>query len=80
MPEKNSPEALDPDITIVIPCLNEEDTLGVCLAKIEKVKRNENFSLEVIVADNGSKDQSIEIAKSHGVKIISVTQKGYGAA
>lgn len=80
MPKKNSPEALAPDITIVIPCLNEEDTLGVCLAKIEKVKRNENFSLEVIVADNGSKDQSIEIAKSHGVKIISVTQKGYGAA
>ena len=70
----------DPDITIVIPCLDEEDTIGICLAKIEKVKRTENFSIEVIVADNGSKDRSIKIAESYDARVISVAQKGYGAA
>ena len=70
----------NPDISVVIPCLNEEDTLGACLSKLETVANDENFSIEVIVADNGSKDTSIEIAAKFNTRIVQVSRKGYGAA
>lgn len=70
----------NPDISVVIPCLNEEDTLGACLSKLETVAHDENFSIEVIVADNGSKDTSIEIAAKFNTRVVQVSRKGYGAA
>ena len=70
----------NPDISVVIPCLNEEDTLGACLSKLETVANDENFSIEVIVADNGSKDTSIEIAAKFNTRVVQVSRKGYGAA
>lgn len=70
----------NPELTVVIPCLNEEDTLGLCLSKLDRVAKNENFKLEVIVADNGSKDDSIDIASKFGARIIHVSRRGYGAA
>ena len=70
----------NPEISIVIPCLNEEDTLGLCLSKLNTVAEEENFSIEVIVADNGSQDNSIEIASKFRARIVHVTRKGYGAA
>ena len=70
----------NPDISVVIPCLNEEDTLGTCLSKLETVAKNENFTLEVIVADNGSQDKSIGIASQFKARVIHVSRKGYGAA
>ena len=70
----------NPDITVVIPCLNEEDTLGACLSKLETVARDENFTLEVIVADNGSQDKSIVIASQFNARVVHVSRKGYGAA
>ncbi len=70
----------NPDITVVIPCLNEEDTLGTCLSKLETVARNENISIEIIVADNGSQDKSIGIASQFNAKVVHVSSKGYGAA
>ena len=70
----------NPDICVVIPCLNEEDTLGKCLSKLQTVAKNENFDLEVIVADNGSQDSSIDIASKFNVRIVHVSRKGYGAA
>ena len=57
-------KAQKPDLSVVIPCLNEEDTLQICLDKLATVAKNENLSIEVIVADNGSEDSSVEIAKS----------------
>jgi len=69
-----------PDITVVIPCLNEEDTLGSCLSKLETVAKHERFTLEVIVADNGSQDKSIVIASKFNAKVAHVSRKGYGAA
>ena len=70
----------NPDLSIVIPCLNEEDTLGICLSKIATVAEYQNFSIEVIVADNGSCDESINIANSFNAKVVHVSKKGYGAA
>jgi glycosyltransferase involved in cell wall biosynthesis len=70
----------NPDLSVVIPCLNEEDTLGTCLSKLETVAKKENFTLEVIVADNGSKDKSIGIASQFNAKVVHVSRKGYGAA
>lgn len=70
----------NPDMTVVIPCLNEEDTLGKCLSKLETVAKNEKFTIEVIVADNGSQDKSIGIASQFNARIVHVARKGYGAA
>jgi len=70
----------NPDLSVVIPCLNEEDTLGTCLSKLETVAKNENLKLEVIVADNGSQDKSIRIASQFKARVVHVSLKGYGAA
>lgn len=80
MTSNNLLSAKNPELTVVIPCLNEEDTLGLCLSKLERVAKNENLKLEVIVADNGSKDDSIDIASKFGARIIHVSRRGYGAA
>lgn len=70
----------NPNLSVVIPCLNEEDTLASCLNKLQTVANNVNFSIEVIVADNGSNDDSVKIAKSFNARVIHVTRKGYGSA
>ena len=69
-------------ISFVIPCLNEQGTLAQVLSKINHVCRND-FSdrpTEVIVSDNGSTDDSIDIARQHGAKVVHCPEKGYGAA
>ena len=68
------------NISIVIPCLNESETLQICLDKIKKQIYETKLKAEIIVADNGSSDGSLEIAKKNNVKIINVTKKGYGYA
>ena len=80
MKTNNLLSSKNPDLSVVIPCLNEEDTLGVCLSKLETVAKNENFTLEAIVADNGSQDKSIEIASQFDVKVVHISRKGYGNA
>jgi len=68
-------------LSIVIPCLNEEDSISFCLEKIQNVLQKENIDkTEVIVVDNGSTDKSIEIAKKFNAKIIKEDTKGYGSA
>ena len=69
-----------PAISVVIPCLNEEDTIGRCLQKLVKVVVSENIQMEVIVADNGSTDKSVEICEGFGVVVLEVKQRGYGSA
>ena len=68
------------EVSVVIPCLNEADTLGVCVEKAVKSLRSEGIAGEVIVADNGSTDGSVEIAKAGGARVVPVPQKGYGSA
>ena len=63
-----------------MPCLNESETLGVCIRKALSYIERSGISGEVLIADNGSTDGSQEIAVSLGAKVIQVTEKGYGSA
>lgn len=67
-------------LSIIIPCLNEEQSLASCLSSAKQVCLQNHISAEIIVADNGSSDKSIEIAWNSGVRVISVEERGYGSA
>jgi glycosyltransferase involved in cell wall biosynthesis len=68
------------EISLVIPCLNEADTLEICLRKASEGLKNCQTNGEIIVADNGSTDDSAEIARRFGARVVSVAEKGYGNA
>jgi glycosyltransferase involved in cell wall biosynthesis len=68
------------DVSVVIPCLNEANSLGICVQKAQKALANAGLRGEVVVADNGSTDGSIGIAERLGARVIPVAQLGYGAA
>ena len=73
-------EPADPSLSIVIPCLNEADTLGGCIdAAIEGMK-SAGINGEVLVVDNGSIDGSQEIARTRGARVVNEVKKGYGSA
>lgn len=63
-----------------MPCLNEENTLGICIAKAQACFARLGIAGEVVVADNGSTDRSVSIAESLGARVVHVPVKGYGAA
>lgn len=71
---------LQPELSIVMPCLNEEQTLGTCIGKARTFLQRTGISGEIIVADNGSTDASIEIARKEADRVIHVKDKGYGYA
>src|SRR5437762_13578147 len=73
-------DAQETEVSVVIPCLNEADTLAVCIRKAIKAMEEHGISGEVIVADNGSTDSSIEIARREGARVVPVAVCGYGAA
>ena len=66
------------DISIVIPCLNEEKTIGLVIEKCFQVFSKLNLEGEVIVSDNGSSDNSVKIAKEHDAIVVHCHKKGYG--
>jgi glycosyltransferase involved in cell wall biosynthesis len=68
------------EISIVIPCLNESKTLATCIEKAKRGIAATGLSSEIIVADNGSTDDSIAIAKKLAVTVVHVDKKGYGSA
>jgi glycosyltransferase involved in cell wall biosynthesis len=68
------------EVSVVIPCLNEANSLAFCVDKAVNAFRAAGLSGEVIVADNGSTDGSIQIAEEHGARVIRVPERGYGAA
>jgi len=68
------------EVSIVMPCLNEADTLATCIAKAQRALDDHKIKSEIIVADNGSTDGSQEIATSMGARVINVDAKGYGNA
>jgi len=68
------------ELSVVMPCLNEADTLAVCVDKAWRAIRENGIAGEVIVADNGSIDGSIDIAKRHGARVVNVAHRGYGNA
>jgi len=69
-----------PEVSVVIPCLNEADTLAICIEKATRAFRSHNIRGEIIVADNGSTDGSQEIALQMGARLVHVQAKGYGNA
>ncbi len=73
-------ESRRPELSVVLPCLNEENSVGECIEQITRTFAKHNIRGEVIVADNGSTDQSAQIARSLGAIVISVEDKGYGSA
>lgn len=67
-------------VSVVMPCLNEEETLGTCIEKAQCTLKSLSIQVEVIVADNGSTDDSVTIAKRLRARIVHQPQQGYGAA
>lgn len=68
------------EFTILMPCLNEEKTVALCVEKAHEFLEREKIDGEILVADNGSTDKSRELAEAAGARIVSVTEKGYGNA
>ena len=68
------------ELSIVLPCLNEELTVGVCVSKAVSFLKKYKINGEVIVADNSSTDNSAKIAAKNGARVVHVEQKGYGSA
>jgi len=68
------------EISFVIPCLNEENSIGIVVAKAHQALAMLGIPGEVIVADNGSTDRSVEIAQACGARIVRVLDRGYGNA
>ena len=68
------------DVSVVIPCLNEENSVGICVSKAMDAFRLAGLRGEVVVADNGSTDGSVEIAEKLGARVVRVEARGYGSA
>src|SRR5262245_9969791 len=73
-------EAFSPEVSVVMPCLNEVDTIEACIKKAQQALGENNIRGEIIVADNGSTDGSQAIAASLEAHIVHVEAKGYGHA
>ena len=69
-----------PLVSAIIPCLNEELTLGICIQKAFDAFERRGIAGEVVVGDNGSTDRSVELAESLGARVVHQPIKGYGAA
>lgn len=74
------PRAQVLEVSVVLPCLNEHETLEACIAKATAALNSAGIRGEVIVADNGSTDGSTEIAESAGARLVHIDDRGYGNA
>ena len=68
------------ELTILMPCLNEEKTVVACIEQATTFLRTYGIAGEILVADNGSEDASIRLAKKAGARVVHCEQKGYGNA
>jgi glycosyltransferase involved in cell wall biosynthesis len=68
------------DLTVIMPCLNEAETLGRCIDKARLGIERSGVRGEILVADNGSEDDSVQIALNRGARVVHVKEKGYGNA
>ncbi len=68
------------ELSIVMPCLNEARTLNLCMTKAKAFMDEAGICGEIVIADNGSFDDSVKIAKAFGARVVHVAEKGYGAA
>ena len=75
-----APRAPQLELTILMPCLNEAETIQVCVRKAMGFLRRAGVEGEVLIADNGSTDGSQALAEAEGARVVGVLEKGYGAA
>jgi len=68
------------ELTILMPCLNEAETLAICIAKAHSFLAISGIEGEILIADNGSTDGSPAIAEAAGARVVPIAQRGYGAA
>ena len=71
---------MTPTVSIILPCLNEAETLAGCIKTIQETLRENNIDGEIIMSDNGSTDESITIASKLDARIVQVPERGYGSA
>src|SRR5271166_6297213 len=75
-----APAATECELSIVLPCLNEADTVGTCVVKALETMKNLRIAGEVVVVDNGSDDGSAEVARRAGARVVDESRRGYGNA
>ena len=68
------------EVSIVMPCLDEAETLAACIRKAKRAIEEHGLSAEIVIADNGSTDGSQVIARELGARVVEVPRKGYGSA
>lgn len=68
------------ELSVVMPCLDEADTVGTCVEKAVRAMAEHGIAGEVVIADNGSRDDSIAIAERAGARSVNVSERGYGSA
>jgi glycosyltransferase involved in cell wall biosynthesis len=68
------------ELSIVMPCLNEAETLATCIGKARDYLERHKIAGEVLIADNGSSDGSQEIATNSGARVVPIPERGYGSA
>ena len=68
------------EVSVVMPCLNEAETLETCIRKAQRALAESQITGEIVIADNGSTDGSVDIAERLGARVVRVAAKGYGSA
>ncbi|MFN2508433.1 MAG: glycosyltransferase family 2 protein [Chthoniobacterales bacterium] len=79
-PARPAPAEAKVEVSVVLPCLDEAETVGICVQKARAWIEATQVRGEVIVADNGSTDSSARLAREAGARVISVPEKGYGSS
>lgn len=75
-----NPDNIPIELSIVMPCLNEEQTLEICISKAMNFLQTHHIQGEIIIADNGSTDHSVSVAQKAGAIVVPIREKGYGNA
>jgi glycosyltransferase involved in cell wall biosynthesis len=79
-PIASAADASECELSVVLPCLNEADTVGACVAKALETLKRLRIAGEVVVVDNGSDDGSAEVARRAGARVVNESRRGYGNA